>query len=140
MQLSTLDEKRIDRWNKILSDIKYPMTIPVIAHVLNCSKDTMRNDCQILEKMGYLQVENKPKVRGRALTYLPIYSKLDMKDYVPFEKREPESYTKRNDAEQTIESLKHGRMIFLTDKVHHARMPEKKRSAWIGTTLGTMSY
>jgi hypothetical protein len=140
MQLSPLDDKRIERWNKILGGVKEPMTVPAIAAMLKCSKDTMLGDCKTLTKMGYMQMENKPMVRGKAVAYMACQSKLDMRDYVPFDKREPESYTKRPDAELTVEAMKNGRMIFLTDKNHHARMPHKQRSAWIGSTMGTMAY
>lgn len=131
MQLSILDDKRIDRWNKILANTNTFMTVPKIADMLECSKDTMLRDCVMLADLGYLEVQELKMVRGKAVAYKATKPVLDLKDYVPFEARPTKSYVRK----QEVQPESGNGIYRLTDKVHWTKRATPKTKVYISSTF-----
>jgi len=122
---------KIKLYNSILAVMTKPMTIDDIIEAHQFSrKPSFYNPILInLVRAGCLQQA------GKATFNRKIYQVLKHTYSEPLGIRPAKA--KEHPTEAIIEGA---RVIRLTDKHHHARMPEKKREARIGCTLGMMSY
>jgi hypothetical protein len=122
---------KIKLYNSILSAMTRPMTIDDIIEAHQFSrKPSFYNPILInLVKAGCIESTGKAKFNRKIYKVIkPVHEEaLGIRP----------AKAKERSTETIIEGA---RVIRLTDKHHHARMPHKQRSAWTGSTLGTMAY
>jgi hypothetical protein len=138
MQLSARDEIKLERWNIILQNIDDFITAPAASIKLKVSKDTIRKVLNDLAALGYVACEKRNIIGGCANFYKPVKREFDINDYTPFETRAKESYIRK--PMETVGVLPNARQIWLTDTRHPTPATRQRRSAWLGTTLGTMTF
>jgi hypothetical protein len=135
MNLSIYDIKRIERWNKILgvaNDAAIPGTLAALADL---APDTTRLDCIKMCKQGFMGLIENKSITGMTKTYFAKMPTVNMEMYIPMDKRTPDSYIKKAIV------LTSGAVLHrLTDTVHHTRTAAIRRSAWTGSTLGSMTF
>jgi hypothetical protein len=135
MDLSLYDIKRIERWNKILgvaNDAAIPGTLAALADL---APDTTRLDCIKMCKQGFMGLIENKSITGMTKTYFAKMPTVNLEMYIPLDKRTPDSYIKKAIV------LTSGAVLHrLTDTVHHTRTAPIRRSAWTGSTLGSMTF
>jgi hypothetical protein len=135
MDLSLYDIKRIERWNKILgvaNDAAIPGTLAALADL---APDTTRLDCIKMCKQGFMGLIENKSITGMTKTYFAKMPTVNLEMYIPLDKRTPDSYIKKAIV------LTSGAVLHrLTDTVHHTRTAAIRRSAWTGSTLGSMTF
>lgn len=102
--------------------------------LMKASINNVNYHIQYLIDEGYVKQTGQITINSsRAFTYKAIITQYKLpvtfcknRDYV--EKPAPQV------------TIKGARLIRLTDVHHHAKIPPKQRSAWIGSTMGTMSF
>lgn len=115
----------------ILDHLQSESNVRTVAQKLDKTPDAIQYHFRMMVKEGFIELCGYSKWAGRT-TY--AYKAL-CKIYSYHESvRAP-----------VIEKVKevtkpHARVFNMSQTHHYARMPHKQRSAWIGSTMGTMSY
>jgi hypothetical protein len=106
---------------------------------MNASINNVNYHMQYLIDEGYVKkVGQITRNSSRAFTYKALFH--DYKLPANFAKN------KTTEVKETFSRVKDdgiitgARVFKLSETHHHARMPHKQRSAWIGSTMGTMSF
>jgi hypothetical protein len=107
---------------------------------MKCSINNVNYHMSYLIDEGYVKKIGQITINSsRAFTYKALFH--DYKLPASFAKNKTEEVKPESNHRVKIDGTIPGARVFkLSETHHHARMPHKQRSAWIGSTMGTMAY
>jgi hypothetical protein len=118
-------EKSIIFRNQLLQALREPKNAYTLAEETGRLVYTVKNNIEHLEKLGAVKrCGHSKNISGQlCISYVAVTDK-----YHPvFD-------------DEAFKIVPGGRIVSLTDKVYHTKVNPPRRNAWVGSTLGSMTF